>query len=249
MMDSNRENQAKRVAEGRIGKFYPSSVGRCRRQIAYQMLGYPGRDIPGRNLLIMENGTSFHNRMEHIFEQMGVMIAPELKLVDSDLRISGRSDAIVWNWLKTEEPEEDHEIVLRDIKDEVVYEGKQSDVLIVELKSINNKNWDKLPKTLPKMEHRMQLQLYMYLTGIRQGVVYYENKDTQEQKYFYVVYNPEMVNKIVSDIRYIIDHIDKNKLPERDYTPVSFECKWCDYRDMCNPVSSKVSLDDIMNAI
>jgi CRISPR/Cas system-associated exonuclease Cas4 (RecB family) len=213
------------------------------------MLGYPGKPIPGRNLLIMENGTSFHNRMEHIFEEMGIMIAPELKLTDSELRISGRSDAIVWNWLKTETPEVDEIITLTDVNDKVVYEGPQSDVLIVELKSINNKNWDKLPKTVAKMEHRLQLQLYMYLTGIRQGVIYYENKDNQEQKYYHMTYNPTMVDKIVSDIRYIIDHIDRNKLPERDYSPVSFECKYCDYRDMCHPVSSGTSLDDILDAI
>jgi CRISPR/Cas system-associated exonuclease Cas4 (RecB family) len=249
MMEMNRKNQEKRVAEGRIGKFYPSSVGACRRKIAYQMLGYPGKPIPGKNLLIMENGTSFHNRMEHIFGEMGIMIAPELKLVHEELRISGRSDAIVWNWFKKEEVENDEVITLRDIEDKVVYEGPQSDVLIVELKSINNKNWDKLPKTLPKMEHRMQLQLYMYLTGIRQGVVYYENKDNQDQKYFYVAYNPEMVEKIINDIRYVIKHIDENKLPERDYPPVSFQCTYCDYKDMCRPSSSGLSLDDILDAI
>lgn len=249
MMESNKANQAKRVAEGRIGKFYPSSVGRCRRQIAYQMLGYPGKEIPGRNLLIMENGTSFHNRMEHIFHEMGVLIAPELKLVHQELRISGRSDAIVWNWMKQGEVENDTNITLLDPDDNVVYEGPQSDVLIVELKSINNKNYDKLPKTKPKKEHNMQLQLYMYLTGIRQGVVYYENKDNQEQKYYYVTYDEAVVQKIVSDIRYIIQHIDMNKLPERDFTPISFECKYCDYRDMCHPLASGTSLDDILDAI
>jgi CRISPR/Cas system-associated exonuclease Cas4 (RecB family) len=245
LTEENKENQAKRVAEGRIGKFYPSSVGRCRRQIAYQMLGYPGKDIPGQNLLIMDNGTYFHERMEHTFKRMGIMIAPELKLVDSDLRISGRSDAIVWNWLKKEPVENDLVITLRDTEDKVVYEGPQSDVLIVELKSIKNKNYEKLPKTVAKMEHRMQLNLYMYLTGIRQGVVYYENKDTQEQKYYYVEYNQEMVDKIISDIRYVIDHIDNNKLPERDYPPISFQCQWCDHKSICYPTTNNYNLDDI----
>lgn len=249
MIDSNKANQEKRIAEGRIGKFYPSSVGRCRRQIAYQMLGYPGKEIPGKNLLIMENGTSFHNRMEHIFSEMDILIAPELKLVHQELRISGRSDAIVWNWLKQGEVENDSDITLLDPDNKVVYEGPQSDVLIVELKSINNKNYEKLPKTKPKKEHNMQLQLYMYLTGIRQGVVYYENKDNQEQKYFYVTYDQSVVDKIVSDIQYIIQHIDNSKLPERDYAPVSFECKYCDYFGVCYPSTGFASLDDILDAI
>ncbi len=249
MMESNKINQQKRVDEGRIGKFYPSSVGRCRRQIAYQMLGYPGKEIPGRNLLIMENGTFFHERMEKTFKEMGILIAPELKLTHDELRISGRSDAIVWNWLKTDHVVHDTYIVLLNTEDEIVYEGPQSDVLIVELKSINNKNYEKLPKTKPKKEHNMQLQLYMYLTGIRQGVVYYENKDNQEQKYFYVTYDETVVNQIISDIQYIIEHIDSDRLPERDFSPVSFECKYCDFRDLCYPTSNEYSLDDILDAI
>lgn len=247
LVKENQEKQQQRIEEGRIGKFYPSSVGRCKRQIAYQMLGYPGKPTPGRNLLIMDNGTYFHERMEDTFNRMGIMIAPELKLVDEELRISGRSDAIVWNWLKDPEKTYDNtEIKLTSTDGKVVYEGPQSDVLIVELKSINNKNYEKLPKTLPKMEHRMQLQLYMYLTGIRQGVVYYENKDTQEQKYFYVEYNIEMVEKVTNEIREIISHLDAGTLPDRPYPPVSFQCQWCDHKEICYPSRSSYSLQDII---
>lgn len=246
LIEENQQNQVKRVEEGRIGKFYPSSVGRCKREVAYQMLGYPGKPIPGQSLLIMDNGTYFHERMEATFKRMGILIAPELKLTHDELRISGRSDAIVWNWMKKAPVENDTIIQLHDPEGNVVYNGPQSDVLIVELKSIKNKNYEKLPKTLPKMEHRMQLQLYMHLTGIRQGVVYYENKDTQEQKYFYVEYDPSMVEKIVADIRHIIACIDREELPEREYTPVSFECRFCNYRDICHPVESSFNLDDVI---
>src|SRR5690606_19034864 len=112
LTEQNQLSQERRVKEGRIGKFYPSSVGRCKRQVAYQMLGYPGKPISGHNLLIMENGTSFHNRMENLFKEMGIMIAPELSLRHEELRISGRSDAIVWNWMKEEDPEDDSLIKL-----------------------------------------------------------------------------------------------------------------------------------------
>lgn len=246
MVEENQANQAQRVAEGRIGKFYPSSVGRCKREVAYQMLGYPGKSSSGQGLLIMDNGTYFHERMEATFKRMGIMIAPELKLVHDELRISGRSDAIVWNWLKKEPVENDVEIELFDLAGECVYQGPQSDTLIIELKSIKNKNYEKLPKTVAKMEHRMQLNLYMYLTGIRQGIVYYENKDTQEQKYYIVKYDQEMINKIIADIRYIIQCIDNDKLPEREDVPTSFMCMWCNYKDICHPVISTFNLDDFI---
>lgn len=256
LQEEQRLNNEKRVAEGRIGKFYPSSVGQCRRKIAYQMLGYPGKPTAGQNLLIMDNGTYFHNRMEETFEKMGILVAPELKLTHDELRISGRSDAIVWNWLKKED-EPDGEIIqlYKPILDEsgrdtgqteLIFNGPANDVMIVEFKSIKSKKYDDLPKTKPKKEHNMQLQLYMYLTGIRAGLVYYENKDNQEQKYYYMKYDETVVEKVISDIRYVISHIDEGKLPERDFPPVSFDCRFCDFRDICYPIKSKVNLDDVI---
>jgi CRISPR/Cas system-associated exonuclease Cas4 (RecB family) len=257
LQEEGRANHQKRIDEGRTGKFYPSSVGRCNRQIAYQMLGYPGADKAGQTILIMDNGTYFHNRMEDMFERMGILVAPELKLVDPDLRISGRSDAIIWNFLK-EEDEPDGEIIslyqpkaifVADGEDiEViseVYHGPANNVMIVEFKSIKSKNYDKLPKSKPKKEHAMQLQLYMYMTGIRKGLVYYENKDTQEQKYFIVDYDQSVVDGVISSIRSIIAMVDIGQLPDREHPPISFECMYCDFKDICYPQKQEFNIDDI----
>jgi len=252
MQEENQENQVKRAAEGRVGKFYPSSVGNCRRKIAYQMMGYPGKTIPGKNLLIMDNGTYFHNRMEELFERMNILIAPELKLKHDELRISGRSDAIIWNFMKPEGSvvEGDKEIELykpTDDGQELVYKGLASDVMIVEFKSINTKNFEKyLPKTKPKKEHEMQLQLYFYLTGIREGLVYYENKNTQEQKYYHVTYDQSIIDEVISDIQYVITHIDAGTLPPRDYQPLDFQCRYCDFRDICYPQKNSYNIMDLL---
>lgn len=257
MQEENQLNQAERVAQGRVGKFYPSSVGNCRRKITYQMMGYPGKVIPGQNLLIMDNGTYFHHRMEDLFERMGILIAPELKLKDADLRISGRSDAIIWNFLKKEGTvvPGDKEIELyKPITkedgtevEELVYKGLASDVMIVEFKSIKSKNFEKyLPKTKPKREHEMQLQLYFYLTGIREGFVYYENKDTQEQRYYHVVYNQAIVDEVVNDIRFVISHIDAGTLPPREFQPLDFQCRYCDFNSICYPKKNSYNLMDII---
>ncbi|MDK2600614.1 hypothetical protein QO179_24280 [Bacillus stercoris] len=42
LVEEDQKRQQERVEQGRIGKFYPSSVGSCKRKIAYQMMGYPG---------------------------------------------------------------------------------------------------------------------------------------------------------------------------------------------------------------
>lgn len=258
MAEEDQANQQKRYDEGRVGKFYPSSVGACKRKVAYQMMGYPGKPKEGRMALILDNGTYFHHRMEALFERMGIMIAPELKLKDEKLRISGRSDAIIWNFMKKEGDvfPDDKVIALykpiyneegTEIGEELVYEGLASDVLIVEFKSAKEKSYeDYTPKNKPQKKHEMQLQLYFYLTGIRAGMVYYENKNTQDQKYYYVTYNESIVNEIISDINFVIHHIDAGTLPEREFQPTSFDCRYCDYRDICHPVLNQYNLDDII---
>lgn len=256
----NAANQQKRIDQGRLGKFYPSSIGRCKRAVVYQMLGYPTKPIPGQNLLIMENGTSFHNRMEDIFEKMGILIAPELSLKDEELRISGRSDAIIWNYLKSDDEEDAEDIVLTakvpekykdregvektKMVDKEVYRGPANHILIVEFKSIKNKNYAKLPKSKPDKKHEMQLQLYFYLTGIRRGMVYYENKDTQESKSFHVSYNEELVEQVKADIKEILDYVDRRELPEKEGNALDIMCRYCDFRNLCHvPISEEEWLE------
>lgn len=245
------DNQQKRYDEGKIGKYYPSSVGQCKRKCVYQMLGYPGSNSDGKGQLVLENGTSFHNRMEDIFEKMGIMIAPEVKLKNEKYRISGRTDALIWNHFMDDEDEPGEEIELYqpndEGEDELVYKGPSNAVMLVEFKSIKSKGYNEyIPKTKPKKEHEMQLQLYFYLTGISMGMVYYENKDTQEQKYYIVHRDEVMIQEILKDIEFIIDYTDQGKLPEKEFQPTSFECRYCNYRDLCHPVVNQYSIEDLI---
>lgn len=246
LQEKNAKSHQKRIDQGRLGKFYPSSVGRCKRAVAYQMLGYPSKEIPGQNLLIMENGTSFHERMENLFEEMGIMIAPELSLKEPDLKISGRSDAIVWNYLLDESEEDEEEITLYDPsdKEKIIYNGPSNHILIFEFKSIKSKNFERLPKTKPNKNHEMQLQLYFHLTGIKRGVVYYENKDTQESKHFLVKYDEKLVQETIDYIKYCIEQAESAELPPREGNPLDIMCRYCDFRDICHlPLTDEQWID------
>ena len=55
-------------------------------------------------------------------------------------------------------------------------------VAVIELKSINQRNFILLTK--PKPEHVIQLQIYLNLTGYEIGSVLYENKNDQKIKAF-----------------------------------------------------------------
>lgn len=263
LVKENAAEAQKRIDEGRLGNFYPSSIGRCQRSVAYQMMGYPAKVsiTQGQGLMIMANGTSFHNRMEDIFDRMGILVAPELSLKHEGLRISGRSDAIIWNYLITEEEEPGEDIVLREkVKEQAegteeeievekeVYRGPQNHILIVEFKSIKSKNFNKLTKAKPLEKHEMQLQLYFYLTGIRKGMVWYENKDTQEIKIYYIEYDEAVVQKTIEYIQSVIRFVDGKDLPEREGNPLDIMCRYCDFRNICHvPISDEEWLEIYFN--
>lgn len=226
-------------------KFYPSSIGQSDHDIVLGMLGYVGKPLRGESIMIFENGTSFHNRIEDIFDQMGIMIAPELGLKDEELHISGRSDAIIWNFLKEEGEEDGEEIQLVDPDGTVIYEGPENYVLLVEFKSIGENGFERLRKSKPNDEHEDQLQLYFYLTGITKGIIYYENKNNQKSKEYIVERDDERIDKIVKRIRRLIEMAERNEIPPAEYTPGDFEGRFSRFLDIAYPNMNPVEFSDI----
>lgn len=226
--------------------FYPFLVGQCRRKIGYHMTDTPAKPLPPEVLMIMENGTSFHNRCEELMHDMGIAIADEVSIKRPDLHISGRTDVLIKNFL-SDKRENQEDIKLYDGKGtDVVYEGPENEVLLVELKSIKNKKYYNLPKTKPEKNHELQLQLYMHLTGIRQGLVFYENKDNQDMTYYVCNYEPKQAERVLGDIDFILEYINKDDLPPRDYEPTSFECLYCEFRDTCYPNHNPYDLESLL---
>lgn len=237
------ENKEDRPVSQSIGKFYPSSVGKCNRAIVYQMLGYPQKKKDLKSYLILENGTYFHDRAEKFFKESGYLIASELPLKDARLHISGRLDLVMKNTMK--ERETQTPILLRDANNAVVYDGFAEDVMIVELKSISSSGFERLGNK-PKPEHEDQLMLYMEMTGIKDGKLFYENKNDQTMREFDVEYSKAKADKIINKILFCVDCYENNQLPTKEFDKHDFDCTYCDFRSLCWPSSNTYNLEDIL---
>ncbi|HLO11185.1 MAG TPA: Dna2/Cas4 domain-containing protein [Pseudoneobacillus sp.] len=234
----NAEESAKHAG----GKFYPSSIGKCLRAIVLQMMGVQGEEIEPRGLSIMNNGTYFHERMEKTLTQAGIVVASELPLKNPELLISGRLDLIIKNF---EEHKPNKKIIklLNDAGD-AVYEGPSNDVLIVELKSINDKGFQYLQKkNEPKEEHVWQLHLYMHMTGIHRGLLLYENKNDQNLMDYFVDYDKNIADSVMLKIKKAAYYYKSGKLPQCEFAKDSFQCKYCSYKQYCH--SSHTTLAEI----
>ena len=152
--------------------FYPSMLGNpCDRYLYLAYNGQLGDQVIGaKTARIFDHGGSLEIRMNKYFGRTGLFLAAEQSVRLNTPPISGRYDFL----LKHEEY------------------GR----ILLELKSINDKGFTALIDS-PKAEHLLQLQIYLNLTGIENGVVLYENKNDQALKAFKVVRNEAMWNEVL----------------------------------------------------
>lgn len=248
LSESNYNRNLSRSKERRENlRFYPSSLAMSDRDIVLGMLGYVGSPQDGRGIMIMENGTSFHNRMEDLFEEMGIMIAPELSLKHKDLKISGRSDAIIWNYLREEGEPDGKVIELRSPEGELIYKGPENYVLLVEFKSIAENGFYGLRKSKPKDAHEEQLQLYFYLTGITKGIVYYENKNNQQFTEYIVDRDEKIIDSVVKRIKRLIKAAEEKNIPEPEHAPTDIPAQFSNYREISYPDENPFDFNTLFN--
>ena len=118
----------------RKGVFYPSALGsECDRYLYNCYNGLVVREeITAVARRIFDCGDYLGYRFEEYFKSMGILLETETQILSDDPPISGRLDFLI-----------DHQVY-----------GKY----VIELKSINQRNFILLNK--PKPEHVIQLQIY-----------------------------------------------------------------------------------------
>ena len=155
-----------------VQKFYPSMLGNpCDRYLYYAYHGgLANQEVNPKLQRIFDTGSSLEQRMEKYLRKAGLFLAAEQTLRIDTPPISGRYDFLI-NY-------------------------KDNDRAIVELKSINDKGFQGLIDS-PKPEHMIQLQIYLNIMQLKNGIVVYENKNDQELKAFKVQQSADVWNEIL----------------------------------------------------
>lgn len=109
--------------------------------------------------------------------------------------------------------------------------------LLIDFKSMYSFAFEKL--TQPKSEHFTQVQIYLYLTGLKYGKLLYENKDSQAVKEFLVIADQEFIEikkaEAISLKKIVTLTVDgKHRLPDRGFPLRTHKfCLDCKYRGHC----------------
>ena len=201
----------------------PTDAFRCKRQILYQLLGIENEDyiISNPQLMnIFQNGNYSHKKFQEIMKEYYKNVEVEKRL---ELPI------------KFEKNGKQFEFLLTGYID-LILEKKNKQKAIIELKThkdwlINGRNY--LPRE--KIEHKGQVMLYMYATGIKEAYIVYENKNTNELKEFKIEYNQRVVDSILDDFKEVWFYFKEQKIPEREdkYNETKYPCSYCPFKKIC----------------
>ncbi|MEW6769961.1 MAG: PD-(D/E)XK nuclease family protein [Bacillota bacterium] len=157
-----------------------------------------------------------HKRYQKHFARMGVLVARELQLNENSpiprvailckrYRIRGRLDFVV----------------------------RKDKLYVVEFKSASEKSFLRMVKSGPYKHYIDQLQLYLFLSGIRDGLILLENKNTQETHEFYYELDSARIRWLCRKMDCINHHVFSLMLPPPEHHRDSFECVYCDYTEAC----------------
>lgn len=145
----------------RTGSFSPSSAGKCLRRRQFEYLGLPRKPFRTSLIQVLHNGTWVHLRWQAAGLTAGWLAEAEVGVEYEDLGMKGTMD------------------------------GRLPDGRGLEIKSINSNGFRYVMSKGPKREHLHQITSYALASGIKDWVVLYEDKDTNEYKEF--LFTPDEV--------------------------------------------------------
>lgn len=107
---------------------------------------------------------------------------------------------------------------------------------LMELKTSNKIYYEKIKgDKVPLDAHRDQINMYMFLLGMKHGLVIYFNKDNSDWMQFYEKYNEKRVEKQLNKIKLIKEGIEKREAPKERIceSKTCSAAKRCPIRDIC----------------
>lgn len=183
-----------------------------------------GENVPIGLKRIFEEGNAIHEKWQRLFIRGGLGKAKDMDFsrFKDKYEISFTPDAII------------------------TIDGIQ---YVVEIKSVNTYQFKGMTEHASGSK---QLKFYMWLTGIHQGIVLLDDKNTQEFKLKVYTFDDkakEVVKKYVKRLKAIQEYkarlLNEGKIPKRHPECISYaakRCQKCNMRDVCFG-KKKVRLD------
>jgi hypothetical protein len=202
--------------ERRRGVFHPSEIckeGVCPRALAYELFEAPvdERLADARFQRIFANGHFVHGRTQYFarraFEAAGGRFYREIGLpaLPDNPYTNGTADGgfILTGW-----------------------------PYLLEIKSMRKKDFETLGR-FPWEDHRKQLNTYMAVAGVYQGLVYVECKDNQDDREYFVEFNQQTWNETQQLTNGVLGYAQAGLLPPQITADAGCDGKDCKFYSIC----------------
>lgn len=205
--------------------FAPSTLGygngTCPR---YWYIAFNGEEFKetadAHSIANMINGTDAHARIEKVLKNTGVVDDVEVEI----------------NW---------NNPPIRGFVDFILKWGPRK--IVGEIKTTKQEAWEfRQNKNKPTGYHLLQLLIYMYVLGLDEGIILYENKNTHDILLITIRMtdeNREIVLDAYDWMRRVYAAYEEELLPERPFRKNTRICKSCPVYDSC--YSSKYGVGDV----
>ena len=191
-------------------EFGVSNIFDSERVLYFYMLGQESEPNNAIILRKFDAGNDMHERYYRYFSNASILVDKEIVIKKTEPPISGRMDAIL------------------NIK---------GSMFVGELKSINNNGFREIVKNGGKLEHMLQLQIYMDITGINHGLLIYENKDNQEFISIHQTINQDQIRDTYKKLYSVLEYLKERKPPPRCFLCNAVRpSSVCGYLKVCNEI-------------
>jgi len=240
--------------------FHPSSFGGCVRETAIQYHGdtddrfKTDKPIDVGFMRICDAGHAFHDRMQRDLSIMGVlrgwwkcrscgnMVGLEEQMgIFLPERCSCQKKEDNRKWINIFEYEEiliesEPQYNFRGNCDGIIEieKGNEDSRYVIDFKTIKSERFDFLK--FPESKYVIQVTIYMWLTGVKKSIIYYENKNDHRIKEFVVNYDEDLVNYIKNTSQKLKAVVEMGNIPKipKGYTKTKSPCLWCDFKNFCH---------------
>lgn len=214
---------------------HPSQICKrdwCPRSSMYEILKTPVEKTKTHSfqtLNIFKTGHDIHAKWQGWLERSGVMKESELPIFNEEHHIKGSADGLI-----------------QDVFGRAILEIKSVGVGTVRVENPDlykkyesgDINSDELWKHIrqPFSTHLRQINLYMYATGIHQGIILYEWKPNQACKEFDIKFQPALITHILAAAALVKQHLTEGTIIDRPSWATDNEnktCKACPYKNEC----------------
>lgn len=249
--------------------YHPSAFGKCLRLMQYLRYAERGyikvveEDFPPKLIRLFDKGHNMHERWAKYAEGIGILrgywrsietgkiygkddplgcFKPDIKdehfeymevsVKNEEMNFSGHAD-MIWDFSNFKENK------FEGVDNQFSIDLLPKKPIVVDMKTCNDRKFDRLLKTGPSLDYKVQLTIYANILPVEYGLLIYENKNDSNIAAYKITKNPKMYETIRSQALTMNEMVDKKLLPPpRPESKDNYECSNCPFKQMCH--SSKI---------